>query len=113
MEAAHIIPFLLNGFDGKAITSPQIVRDVLSFLPLTHSVTERRCPDLGHASVLDASRLYGTRRIEYQLSYKCHLHDNDGAYRFRTIPVLSGQGRSESPFGGDSLLSADLGTKFF
>jgi hypothetical protein len=31
MEAPHIIPFLLNGFDGKAITSPQIVRDVLSF----------------------------------------------------------------------------------
>ncbi|KAN0132173.1 hypothetical protein V8E53_009939 [Lactarius tabidus] len=24
MEAAHIIPFLLNGFDGRAISSPQI-----------------------------------------------------------------------------------------
>ena len=37
MEAAHIIPFLLNGFDGRAITSPQIVRDVLSFSHLTHT----------------------------------------------------------------------------
>ncbi|KAI9466109.1 hypothetical protein BJY52DRAFT_1413613 [Lactarius psammicola] len=37
MEAAHIIPFLLNKFDDKVInTSPEIVRDVLSFSRLTH-----------------------------------------------------------------------------
>ena len=74
MEAAHIIPFLLNGFDS----SPQIVRECpfVSHLSLSSSFTERRCPDLGHASVLDPNRLYATRRIEYQLSYECHLHDN-------------------------------------
>jgi hypothetical protein len=36
MEVAHIVPFLLNGFGGDVITSPQIVRDVLSFLRLIH-----------------------------------------------------------------------------
>jgi hypothetical protein len=36
MEAAHIIPFLLNKFDDKAISSPEIVRDVLLFSHLTH-----------------------------------------------------------------------------
>ena len=71
MEAAHIIPFLLNGFDS----SPQIVRECpfVSHLSLSSSFTERRCPDLGHASVLDANRLC---RIEHQLSCECHLHDN-------------------------------------
>ncbi len=36
MEAAHIIPFLLNKFDDSSISSPEIVRDVLSFSRLTH-----------------------------------------------------------------------------
>lgn len=36
MEAAHIIPFMLNNFDDTAINSPAIVRDVLSFSRLTH-----------------------------------------------------------------------------
>ncbi len=36
MEAAHIIPFLLNNFDDKVISSPQIVRDVLLLSRPTH-----------------------------------------------------------------------------
>ncbi|KAH9059036.1 hypothetical protein EDB87DRAFT_836873 [Lactarius vividus] len=36
MEAAHIIPFLLNKFDDKVISSPQIVRSVLSSSRPTH-----------------------------------------------------------------------------
>ncbi len=37
MEVTHIIPFLLNNFDDKAIRSPEIVRDeVLSFSRFTH-----------------------------------------------------------------------------
>ncbi|KAH9168292.1 hypothetical protein EDB89DRAFT_2074118 [Lactarius sanguifluus] len=36
MEAAHIIPFLLNKFDDKVISSPQIVRNVLSSSRPTH-----------------------------------------------------------------------------
>jgi hypothetical protein len=41
MEAAHIIPFLLNGFDDNVIGSPEIVRDVLSFSHLTHFRRQR------------------------------------------------------------------------
>ncbi|KAH9026718.1 hypothetical protein EDB83DRAFT_1926692 [Lactarius deliciosus] len=36
MEAAHIIPFLLNEFDDQLINSLEIVRDVLSFSCPTH-----------------------------------------------------------------------------
>ena len=61
-------------------------------------VTERRCSDLGYASVLGANRLYDTDRIDHQLSYKRHLHDNGGARRLPTFQVLSRQG------GGQSLL---------
>lgn len=41
MEAAHIIPFLLNGFDDSVISSPEIVRDVLLFSHLTHLRRQR------------------------------------------------------------------------
>ena len=36
MHAAHIIPFLLNSFDDKAINSREIVCDVFLFSHLTH-----------------------------------------------------------------------------
>ena len=41
MEAAHIIPLLLNKFDDKAINIPEIVRHVLSFSRLTHLRRQR------------------------------------------------------------------------
>ena len=47
MEAAHTIPFFLNDFDGKAITNPQLVRDIFSFPLLTHLRHRRTLPRLG------------------------------------------------------------------
>jgi hypothetical protein len=47
MEAAHIIPFLLNGFDGRAISSPQIVRVVFSFSHLTQLRNRKTLLGLG------------------------------------------------------------------
>ena len=41
MEATHIIPFLLNGLYGRAITDLQIVRNVLSFSHFTHLCNRR------------------------------------------------------------------------
>ena len=41
MEAAYIIPFLLNKFNDKTISNPEIVRDVLSLSPLTHIFVDR------------------------------------------------------------------------
>ena len=41
MEAAHIIPFLLNKFSDKTISNPEIVCDVLSLSPLTHIFVDR------------------------------------------------------------------------
>ena len=36
MNAAHVIPFLLDKFNYKTISNPEIVRGVLSLSPLTH-----------------------------------------------------------------------------
>ena len=44
MDAAHIIPFLLNKFNDKTISNPEIVRDVLSLSPLTHIFVDRQTP---------------------------------------------------------------------
>jgi hypothetical protein len=41
MDAVHIIPFYLNNFDDRVISDPAIVRDVLSFSPLTHLRRQR------------------------------------------------------------------------
>ena len=52
-------------------------------------ITEGCFSDFGYASILDANRLNGACRIEYQFSNKCHLHDIGGAYHFPEFQVLS------------------------
>jgi hypothetical protein len=44
MDAAHIIPFLLNKFNDKTVSNPEIVRDLLLLSPLRYIFVDRQTP---------------------------------------------------------------------
>jgi hypothetical protein len=60
MEVVCIISYKFNKFDDKAISSPEIVRDVLSFSRLTYLRNRRTLLALRTSSSVDAEVLVGS-----------------------------------------------------